>query len=917
MSKGKHTFTAVAIEKSGLGNGEGESAPKTFEVNTEPPVVTLAQPTKLSNDIEPPFSGGASENTQVVVHVFEGSTEVASATTTASGGSWATTATELSKTLPKGKRTFTAYAKEKSGLGNEEGESATVTFEVNTEPPVVTLNQPKTPSNNTKPSFSGTASETGPAVTVSIYEGKKAEGTPVTSTTASGGRQSESWTAAGLSKELPTGKHTFTAIATEPSGLGNEKGESKPVTFEVNTLPPTVTLESPALVSNETTPSFSGTASEAGQITVVLKGETAKGKKVEDTLLASVTAKEGGSWKTPSVNPPLEEGQYTVVATEPSGLENGIGKSEERGFKVELGAPKIELNAVSRSRNTEPSFSGTASDKTPVTVNIYEGESATGTIVATATEQGTRKGTEWMSTKASPSLPTGRHTFTAVAVEASELKGNPNGESNAVTFEVDTEAPTVTLNQLETPSNQTKPSFSGAASEATEVMVHVYAGSKVGGSEVDSVTTTAAEGRWSGSLSKALQEGKHTFTAYATEKSAITGNEEGRSGPVTFEVDTVPPTVELNPVPSPANDAQPSFSGTASDTTTVTVSVYEGGTANGNAVATIESEGTGGEWSSGKLGSPRAKGDSTLPNGEYTAVARQPSSLGNPDGESKPVSFVVRTLPPKVVAQPATIISRTQVQLNASVNPNEGALSACGFEYGTSTGYGSSVECAFTTASGECAFSATAVGACEFPSDEGPVPVYARVFNPSPSTTYYFRITAANGDQAESATGTFTTPAALHFGGSGPTGEGPGGPSNTGTISTAHNAIAEVEAAIAAHLPPSGREATIAALLKNGGFASVFKAPQAGTAVIDWYYLPPGAKLAAKAAAKKRPPAPVLVASGKRTFYEAGSGVIKVRLTAAGRTLLKHSKRIRLTAKAVFTSPGKAALAATKTFELK
>ena len=420
----------------------------------------------------------------------------------------------------------------------------------------------------------------------------------------------------------------------------------------------------------------------------MLKGETAKGKKVEDTLLASVTAKEGGSWKTPSVNPPLEEGQYTVVATEPSGLENGIGKSEERGFEVELGAPKIELNAVSRSRNTEPSFSGTASDKTPVTVNIYEGESATGTIVATATEQGTRKGTEWMSTKASPSLPTGRHTFTAVAVEASELKGNPNGESNAVTFEVDTEAPTVTLNQLETPSNQTKPSFSGAASEATEVMVHVYAGSKVGGSEVDSVTTTAAEGRWSGSLSKALQEGKHTFTAYATEKSAITGNEEGRSGPVTFEVDTVPPTVELNPVPSPANDAQPSFSGTASDTTTVTVSVYEGGTANGNAVATIESEGTGGEWSSGKLGSPRAKGDSTLPNGEYTAVARQPSSLGNPDGESKPVSFVVRTLPPKVVAQPATIVSRTQVQLNASVNPNEGALSACGFEYGTSTGYG-------------------------------------------------------------------------------------------------------------------------------------------------------------------------------------------------------------------------------------
>jgi hypothetical protein len=921
LPEGKHTFSAYATEASGLNNGPGKSAIVVFEVNTEPPVVSLNTPPTPSKETKPAFSGNASEDSEVVVHVFEGSKaegpEFASAKTTGSGGSWSTSASALSKALLEGKHTFSAYATEVSGLGNKPGKSATVVFEVNTEPPVVTLNQPKTPSNNTKPSFSGTASETGPAVTVDIYEGKKAEGTPVTSTTASGGRQSESWTAPGLSKELPTGKHVFTAIATEPSGLGNKEGESKPVTFEVDTLPPTVTLESPALVSNETTPSFSGTASEAGQITVALRGETVKGKKVEDTLLASVTAKEGGSWKTPSVNPPLEEGQYTVVASEPSGLENGVGKSEERSFKVELGAPKVELNPVPRSRNTEPSFSGTASDKTPVTVDIYEGESATGTIVATATEQGARKGTAWTSAKASPALPIGRHTFTAVAVEASELKGNPNGESNAVTFEVDTDAPTVSLNQLETPSNQTKPSFSGAASEATEVAVHVYAGSKPEGAEVDSATTTAAEGHWSVSLVKALQEGKHTFTAYATEKSAISGNEEGRSAPVTFEVNTLPPTVTLNPVPSPANDAQPSFSGTASETTPITVSVYEGSATDGNAVAAIEAEGTGGEWSSGKLGSPRAKGNSTLPNGEYTAIARQPSSLGNPEGVSPAVTFVVETLPPKVVAQPATIISRTQVQLNASVNPNEGALSACGFEYGTSPAYGSSAECAFTNASGECAFSATALGACEFPSDEGPVPVYARVFNPSPSTTYYFRITAANGDQAESATGTFTTPAALHFGGPGTTGEGPSGPSNTGTISTAHNAIGEVEAAIAAHLPPSGREATIAALLKNGGFASVFKAPQAGTALIDWYYLPPGAKLAAKAAGKKRAPAPVLVASGKRTFYEAGSGVIKVRLTAAGKKLLRRSKRIRLTAKAVFTSPGKAAIAATKAFELK
>ena len=54
--------------------------------------------------------------------------------------------------------------------------ATTVTFVINTEPPEVGLNAVKTPSNNTKPSFSGTASESLP-VTVKIYKGSKPEGT--------------------------------------------------------------------------------------------------------------------------------------------------------------------------------------------------------------------------------------------------------------------------------------------------------------------------------------------------------------------------------------------------------------------------------------------------------------------------------------------------------------------------------------------------------------------------------------------------------------------------------------------------------------------------------------------------------------------------------------------------------------------
>ncbi len=71
----------------------------------------------------------------------------------------------------------------------------------------------------------------------------------------------------------------------------------------------------------------------------------------------------------------------------------------------------------------------------------------------------------------SKALPTGS-TFTAVAKEKSALR-NGEGRSEEKTFEVDTKSPTVTLNQPPKLSSATEPSFSGSASEATEVVVHV------------------------------------------------------------------------------------------------------------------------------------------------------------------------------------------------------------------------------------------------------------------------------------------------------------------------------------------------------------------------------------------------------------------------------------------------------------
>jgi FG-GAP repeat len=123
---------------------------------------------------------------------------------------------------------------------------------------------------------------------------------------------------------------------------------------------------------------------------------------------------------------------------------------------------------------------------------------------------------------------------------------------------------------------------------------------------------------------------------------------------------------------------------------------------------------------------------------------------------------------------------------------------------------------------------------------------------------------------------------------------------------------AQLAAALAHGIVPSGQAARIAALLKHGSFATKFAALEAGLATISWYELPPGAKLA-----KKAKPKPLLVASGRLSFTAPGSGLLKLKLTSAGKRLLKHAKRVKLVARGSFTPSGGSAVTATHSFLLK
>ena len=123
-------------------------------------------------------------------------------------------------------------------------------------------------------------------------------------------------------------------------------------------------------------------------------------------------------------------------------------------------------------------------------------------------------------------------------------------------------------------------------------------------------------------------------------------------------------------------------------------------------------------------------------------------------------------------------------------------------------------------------------------------------------------------------------------------------------------APARIAAALGAALVPSGKAAKIASLLKHGGLSVKVSALEPGSATVSWYLVPPGAKLAKHAK-------PVLIASGRLAFPAAGSAALKLKLTSAGKKLLRHARRLKLTALATFTPTGAAAVRTSRAFTLK
>jgi hypothetical protein len=511
-----------------------------------PPAPTIVGPAQGSTIGERPTTifGGAEDTTDSVVVQVSGETVSHESVsqeqaTSASGGTWAVQAN-----LPDG--TYTAQAQQTNSEA-ETSSSSAVTFTVDTTAPEVSLNAVASPTSDSTPTLSGkggTLPGDDPSVTVQIFSGGSASGSPVTGGQASFSGGEWSFTP---SSPLPDG--TYTAQAFQEDALGHV-GESTTSTFRIDTIAPTLSVNSPKSGQTLTSPKvgFSGSTNassgDPSTLTVeIYSGSSASGSP-EQTLEGH---RSGSSWSTSELR--LTNGVYTVRAEELDAAGNP-GKSEPVTFSVNSSAPSVTLNKLPEfTNNTQPSFSGSAdiSEARPeVTLKIWRGTSASGSL-ALAPINVTQKGGLWSAAVAQP-LADG--TYTAQAEQAAEPGGNPSGVSAATTFTVDTVAPAPTLSAPGASTGQE--TLSGTAGVAPgdrkQITIELFNGSGAEGQAMETITVNASGNAWSATVAS-LGTGDYTALARQSDEA---GN-SGQSDRASFTVTAPPPAAAPSPSPPTAS----------------------------------------------------------------------------------------------------------------------------------------------------------------------------------------------------------------------------------------------------------------------------------------------------------------------------------------------------------------------------
>jgi hypothetical protein len=230
--------------------------------------------------------------------------------------------------------------------------------------------------------------------------------------------------------------------------------ESLKTSVTVDTVPPAVTLTSPAngTFTNVNAPALSGAAGNAPGDSNTVTAKIYQGTGIGGSVLQTINVtRSGATWTTTAAA--LADGTYTAQAAQTDTAGN-TGTSSANSFTVDTVPPLVTLTSPANGTLTNvntPALSGAAGnapgDSNTVTAKIYQGTGTGGSVLQTINV--TRSGATWTTTAAA--LADG--TYTAQAAQT-DTAGN-TGTSSANTFTIDATPPTPTALTLANGSSGT------------------------------------------------------------------------------------------------------------------------------------------------------------------------------------------------------------------------------------------------------------------------------------------------------------------------------------------------------------------------------------------------------------------------------------------------------------------------------
>ncbi len=495
-----------SVSASVSAGGNTATANDGGSIDTTAPTITVDAPA-LTNDPRPDISGTtdlpAGSTISLTVTDAGGATQTFTATVQAGGIYTAEVP------LPIAPGSFTVVAVGADAAGNTASSSDSGLIDVT--PPLLTVDGPAL-TNDSTPTITGTTDlPTGSTITLSVTDAANGIQT-FSATVQSGGVFS-----ADVPAPMAEGPYRVTAVTSDAAG-----NQAAAVDIGViDTTPPTITVDAPAL-TNDTTPTITGTTNLPAGAIVTLTVTGANGAVQTFTT----TVQPGGTFSA-DVPAALVQGGFSVVASGADAAGNNASANDSGA--IDTTPPLITVDAPAITNDSTPTLTGTTDlpAGSVITLTVTGANGAVQTFTATVQAGGT------FSADVPAAIVEGNYSVVARGTDAAGNSANANDSGV-----IDTTAPTITVDAPAI-TNDTTPTITGATDLPAGATVSLTVTGANGAAQTFTATVLPG-GTFSVDVPSALVEGAFTVVATATDAAGNSANANDSGA-----IDITPPALTI------------------------------------------------------------------------------------------------------------------------------------------------------------------------------------------------------------------------------------------------------------------------------------------------------------------------------------------------------------------------------------